>query len=253
MTHPVSRYVPLLIEGDFTGLLDLFGNAPRINDPHLGWVEGEGFEPFVAASFEGLAERKARVEHVTTTSTSLTAVEECVLSLVRRGQTVRLPVAVAAGIDSGVLTRVHIYHSLWPLVGAHAIRSPILPALAGLVLPGVLERYHERLRAGDATGVVQQFAAEGSLREPTGEHDLHRGRGELLRFFAGLLAIGGISIERCSLTDDGTSCALEYNLTAWGNALVPPQAGIAVYARTDAGLLATVRLYDDVARPRPRS
>jgi hypothetical protein len=250
MTHPVSRYVPLLIEGDFTGLLDLFGNAPRVNDPRLGWVEGPGFESFVAASFEGLSERQARVEHVTTTSTSLGAVEECILSLVRRGHTVRLPVAIAAGIDAGVLTQVHIYHSLWPLVGAHAVRSPILPALAGLVLPGVIERYHEGLRAGDAAGVVRQFDALGSLREPTGEDDVHRGRSELLSFFSGLLALGGMSMERCALTDDGRSCALEYNLTAWGSVLLPHQAGIAVYERTGAGLLATVRLYDDVARPR---
>jgi hypothetical protein len=253
MTHPISRYVPLLIEGDATGLLDLFGDAPRINDPYLGWVEGEGFEPFVAASFEGLSERQARVEHVTTTSTALGAVEECILSLVRRGQTVRLPIAIAAGINFGVLTQVRIYHSFWPLVGVHAIRSPILPALAGLVLPGAVERYHERLHAGDVSGVVRQFDTEGSVREPTGEQDLHRGRGELTRYFSGLLALGGVSMERCSLTDDGTSCALEYNLTAWGSVLVPHQAGIAVYERTGAGLLATMRLYDDVARPRPPS
>jgi hypothetical protein len=75
LTHPVSRYVPLLIDGDLEGLLDLFGNAPRINDPRLGWIEGPGFEPFVAASFDGLAERHARVEHLTTTSTALGAVE----------------------------------------------------------------------------------------------------------------------------------------------------------------------------------
>jgi len=250
MTHPVSRYVPLLIEGDLEGLLDLFGNVPRINDPRLGWIEGSGFEPFVAASCEGLAERQARVEHLTTTSTALGAVEECILSLVRRGERVRLPVAIAAVIASDVLTSIHIYHSMRPLMGAHAVRSPILPALPGLRLPAVVERYHEMLASGDVPGTLEQFDGDAILREPTGEREVHRGKSELLWFFDRLLESGGISMERCSLTDDGMACALEYNLTAWGGVLLPHQAGLAVYERARTGLLAAVRLYDDVERPR---
>lgn len=253
MTHPVSRYVPLLIAGDVEGLIDLFGNAPRINDPRLGWIEGARFEPFVAASFDGLTERQARVEHLTTTSTPLGAVEECILSLVRRGGTVRLPVAIAAVIASDVLTSIHVYHSLWPLVGAHAIRSPILPGRLGLGLPRVVERYHEMLAAADVSGLLEQFEAGGQLREASGERALHRGPGALARFFAKLLEVGGMSMEHCTLTDDGTSCALEYNLTAWGSAPLPHQAGIAVYERAGAGLLAAVRLYDDIARPQSMS
>lgn len=249
--HPVSRYVPLLIEGDLGGLLDLFGNAPRVNDPRLGWIEGSEFEPFVAASFDGLAERQARVEHLTTTSTALGAVEECVLSLVRRGETVHLPVAIAAVIASDVLTSIHVYHSMLPLMGAHVVRPPILAPYPGIRLPPVVERYHEMLAAGDARGIVGQFEADGLLREPMGERQMHHGSDELMRFFGALFAIGGISVERCSLTDDGSSCALEYNLTAWGGALLPHQAGIAVYQRAHTGLLAAVRLYDDVARPSP--
>jgi hypothetical protein len=249
MPHPVSRYVPLLIEGNLEGLLDLFGNAPRVNDPRLGWIEGNVFEPFVAASFAGLAERQARVEHLTTTSTALGAVEECVLSLVRRGETVRLPVAIAAVIASETLTSVHVYHSMWPLMGAHAIRPPILPTLPGIRLPATVERYDAMLRAGDARGIVELFETDGMVREPTGELDVHRGRGELVGFFARLFRAGGISVERCSLTDDGASVALEYNLTSWGGDLVPHQAGIAVYERAANGLLAAVRLYDDIERP----
>jgi len=73
--------------------------------------------------------------------------------------------------------------------------------------------------------------------------------GDLGRFFGRLFVSGGISVERCSLTDDGTSCALEYNLTSWGSVLLPHQAGIAVYERARTGLLGAVRLYDDVERP----
>jgi hypothetical protein len=248
-SHPVSRYVPLLIEGDLRGLLDLFGDAPRVNDPRLGWIEGSRFEPFVAASHEALAERQARVEHLATTFTSRGAVEECVLSLVRRDRTVRLPVAIAAVTSSDTLVEVHVYHSMWPLMGAHAIRSPILPELAGLVLPDVIEQYEEGLTRADVPRLLQQFEADGVVREPTGERHIYRGRAELTHFFGKLLATGGIYRERCSLTDDGRSCALEYNVTAWDGVLLPHQAGIAVYERARTGLLAATRIYDDVEPP----
>jgi len=247
--HPVSRYVPLLIEGDLQGLFDLFGDAPRVNDPRLGWIEGERFEPFVAASHEGLSERQARVEHLATTFTSRGAVEECVLSLVRRDRTVRLPVAIAAVISSDILAAVHVYHSMWPLMGAHAIRSPILPELASLVLPDVVQRYEEGLTRGDVSRLLQQFETDGVVREPTGEQHVYRGMAELRHFFGKLLATGGIFRERCSLTDDGRCCALEYNVTAWDGVLLPHQAGIAVYERARTGLLAATRIYDDVEPP----
>jgi hypothetical protein len=244
--HPVSRYVPLLIEGDLAGLRDLFGNAPRVNDPRLGWIEGSSFGPFVRASHQGLSKRKAHVEHLATTATALGAVEECILSLVRPEGEVRLPVAVAAVIASDVLVSIQVYHSMWPLMGAHAVRPPILPALAQLVLPGVIGRYHERLGRGDLAGVLEQFEVDGVVRKPTGELHVFRGTAELRRYFGELLARGGISLEGCSVTDDGASCALEYNVTGWGDSLLPHQAGIAVYKRSGAGLLSAARIYDDI-------
>jgi hypothetical protein len=51
------------------------------------------------------------------------------------------------------------------------------------------------------------------------------------------------------LTDDGTCCALEYNVTAWGKVQLPHQAGIAVYSRAPTGLLSATRVYDDVGPP----
>ena len=249
--HPVSRYVPLLIAGDLEGLLDIFGNAPRINDPRLGWVEGPRFEAFVTASHEGLSRRKARVEHLATTSTTEGAVDECIVSLVRQGSTIRLPVAIAAVVSGGILASVHIYHSMWPLMGAHAIRRPILPALAELVLPDVIGRYHHSLARGDVVDAVRHFEPDGLFREALGEAYVHRGATELREFFSQWLASGGLSVEHCSLTDDGASCALEYNVTAWGATLLPRQAGIAVYRRGRRGLLATARIYDDVEAPGP--
>ena len=60
---------------------------------------------------------------------------------------------------------------------------------------------------------------------------------------------GGIALEHCAVTDDGRSCALEYNAVAWGQTELPPEAGMAVYVRGDSGKLATARIYDDVDPP----
>ena len=58
---------------------------------------------------------------------------------------------------------------------------------------------------------------------------------------------GGIGLEHCAVTDDGVRCALEYNCLRWGgHDLASPQAGIAVHERDGDGLLASVRVYDDV-------
>jgi hypothetical protein len=44
---------------------------------------------------------------------------------------------------------------------------------------------------------------------------------------------------------------VEFNCTRWGTHEVPPQAGIGVYERDADGLLAAVRVYDDIESPVP--
>lgn len=53
------------------------------------------------------------------------------------------------------------------------------------------------------------------------------------------------------MTDDGARRGLEYYCVRWGRGNLAPQAGLAVCERGPDGLLAAVRVYDDVARPRP--
>jgi hypothetical protein len=48
------------------------------------------------------------------------------------------------------------------------------------------------------------------------------------------------------VTDDGVRCALEYNCVRWAGRDLAPQAGICVHERGADGLLAGVRVYDDV-------
>ncbi len=51
-------------------------------------------------------------------------------------------------------------------------------------------------------------------------------------------------MEHCTATDDGRACALDYNVVAWGQTEVPPEAGIAIYVRSDSAKLAIARIYD---------
>jgi hypothetical protein len=82
---------------------------------------------------------------------------------------------------------------------------------------------------------------------------MHCGSDELRALYGWFFSNGGgIPLERCAVTDDGRSCALEYNVVAWGATELPPQAGIAVYGRGDSGKLAVARVYDDCDPPLTR-
>ena len=106
------------------------------------------------------------------------------------------------------------------------------------------------LGAGDADAVVGTFAPDGYYREPIGPHLAHRGAAELRSFFTRCFSAGGgIGLQHCAVTDDGVRCAVEFNCLRWGSHDLPPQAGIAVYERGQDGLLAAVRVYDDIEPP----
>jgi len=208
----------------------------------------------VSNSHRGLVERSATVEHLATTATGTGAVEECLLSLVRLGSAVSLPVAIASDVSTdSLLDSIRIYHSMWPLVGFHVLRDRVLPTLA-VVPPDVVGRYHDCLARGDVPGILAQFAPGGVLREATSPTALHRGAEALDRFFTVLFARdGGRMVEQCAVADDGTSCALEYVVTAGARGMGAPQAGASVFERGQAGLLSAVRMYDDIEGPLPPS
>ena len=261
-------YFSLLIAGDLDGLLSLFAGEPRLNDPHAGLIQGRpAFETFVHENSSWLKERQAEVERVATTSTSLRIVEESILHLQEDQEHIALPVALAADLSAPPdhshhsdhsdyldqldhLDHIRIYHSQWPLLKTHRLRPPILPAHRDLTLSGAVARYQGALAQGDLETILDQFEPDGYAREPAGGQYIHRGPAELRRFYSALFASsGGIPLEHCTLTDDGVRCAIEYNVTRWGKAALPPQAGIAVYERGPSGLIVAARIYDDVDPP----
>ncbi len=248
-SHPAERYLPLLIEGKTHEIAALFSHEPRIDDPREGSIEGvEDLAGFVAASRGWLVERRARVETVRVTRGGARAAGEYILHLTTGGKAIPLPVAVVYDLSgAGGVEEIRVYHSSWPLTGSHNIRPPMLAEDPTLRLPGVVARYQEALAAGDMEAILATFEEDGCAREPSGGPYLFCGEEGLRQFYGGLFAVGGIPLEHCTATDDGIACAIEYNVARWGQKPLTPQAGVAVYERGKSGLLASARIYDDVA------
>jgi ketosteroid isomerase-like protein len=247
---PVGQYFTALNTGDTRTLETVWPGEVVVHDPRAGEIRGHRqLRQFVTRNQAWLAERHARIETVAATYVGGRAVVELLAHLDGDGQELAWPVAVVAESpdDSSVVFR--IYCSQWPVDGRRHVRSPILePADTH---PGdVVGRHQAALDAGDAEAILRTFAPDGYFREPIGPHLVHRGASELRAFFTTCFSAGGgVRLERCTLTDDGVRCAVEFNCVRWGSHDLPPQAGIGVYERGPDGLLAAVRIYDDVEPP----
>ena len=136
------------------------------------------------------------------------------------------------------------------MTGRHTNRPPLLQPDPDLQVPDVVGEYERALAAGDVEAVVAAFEPDAYVREPAGGAYVHRGHDELVALYERFFSNGGgIPLERCSITDDGRCCALEYNLVRWGQSELAPEAGIAVYVRGPTGKLASARIYDDADPP----
>jgi hypothetical protein len=153
-------------------------------------------------------------------------------------------------VRDGRLVELRVYYSSWPLTARHANRPPVLQSDPKLRAPDVVGEYQRALAGGDLDAIVDTFEPDGYAREPAGGQFIHRGAGALRAFYEQMFSNeGGITLQHCGLTDDGQACALEYNVVRWGKTELPPQAGVAVYVRSETGKLAAARIYDDVNPP----
>jgi SnoaL-like protein len=252
-TNDAVAYYEGILAEEPEALIRSFAGEPRVNDPRVGHVEGaRRLRAFVSGTADWLRERDAVVENVALTRTQTRTVEEVVLHLLGDdGGRVELPVAIVADRNPDrTLKTIRVYHSMWPLTGEHAVRPPLLPADPELHAEGIVGDYQRALAEGDLRGIVSSFEPDGYAREPSGGAYLHRGVEGLRTLYEHMFANGGgISLEHCTVTDDGVRCAVEYNCVRWGVTDIPPQAGVAVYERGTSGLLSAARIYDDVEPP----
>jgi ketosteroid isomerase-like protein len=247
---PVAQYLKAIERGDSQLLQTVWPGQVVINDPLVGEVRGhKELQHFVSRNQSWLAEHHARTETVATTSVGQRAVVELLATLEQDGRSVFWPIAVVAESPDDRSVVFRTYCSTWPHEGHRHQRPPILNA--EVHRPNdVVGRYLTALDAGDIDRILQTFQSDGYVREPIGPRALHRGTDELREYFLACFgAGGGPKLEPCEITDDGERCALEYNCVRWGSHDIPAQAGIAVFARGADGLLAAVRVYDDVEPP----
>jgi ketosteroid isomerase-like protein len=246
---PVRQYFTALSSGDTHALETVWPGAVVVYDPLSGEVRGHRrLSRFVRRNQSWLAERHARIETVASTSIAGRAAVELLAHLAGDGREVAWPVAVVAESPDDRSVVFRTYCNRWPMDGQRHVRPPVLKP-ANVPVADAVSRYHAALEAGDAEAAAAAFAADGYVREPFGPDYIHRGAAELRAFFTTWLAAGGIGLQYCAVTDDGTRCALEYNCVHWGSHDQPTQAGLTVYERGQDGLLAAARVYDEVDRP----
>ena len=247
---PVAEYFAALNEGDTHALETVWPGEVVIYDPRAGEVRGhKQVRRFIGHNLSWLAGLHASTETVASTYAGGRAVVELLARVDHDGEELAWPVAVVAESPDDLSVVFRTYCSQWPVDERRHVRPPILKP--GHTQPGdVVGRYQAALAAGDADAVVSTFAPDGYFRGPFGPHDAYRGTAALRTFFTRCFSAGGgIGLEHCAVTDDGVHCALEYNCVHWGSHDLPPQAGIGVYERGPDGLLAAVRVYDDVEPP----
>jgi hypothetical protein len=204
------------------------------------------FERFVRTRHAWLVDRAARIEPLRTTRNARRSVFEALLHLnLPTGET-ELPVAVVGEHAGDRVSGVRVYHSMWPLEGAHRVRDPLLPRDRTLAVTDTVAEYQRALAAGNIDAIVATFEPDGYFREPAGGEWFYRGQVKLREFMGHILGSGGIALEYCTVTDDGVACAIEFNAVQFGPHPLQPQAGIAVYERAPSGRLAAARIYDDV-------
>jgi hypothetical protein len=245
---PTETYLETLLTGDRYRLLGNFAAEPAIDDPLGGRVRDVGaFNRFFDERQAWLVERQAGVELLRTTCIDQRSVCEYLLQLDLPGKQIELPVAVVGELTAhNRLRALRVYHSQWPLIGAHRVRPPLLSLDPALKITDVIAEYQKALHDGDIPGIVATFEEDGYFREPAGGEYFYRGRARLLEIMTLLLSSGGIHLQHCTATDDGVACAIEFNAVRFGPHDLQPQAGVAVYERGPSGRLHAARVYDDV-------
>jgi hypothetical protein len=239
-----------LQRGEWEKLLKAFPKSPLIHTPMSNVVDTpEKLQKFVKKQQQWLSSKSARSEIIDKVKTETRYVVEFVLYLEYADEVIDLPVAVVADKWNQDILAIRVYHSTWPLTGKHKARKPILQHQPNLSIPSLIEKYMSALNAGDVARVIDLFAADGYVREPSGARYKHFGEQGLQHFYGNTLKNGGIHLKHCTVVYDGKCCAVEFICDRWGTKKIPPQAGMAVYELGQPSPILAARIYDDIEAP----
>lgn len=243
MRNPLSGLYEALLAGD--DVMPRFSDSAMVDTPLRG--------PQPAAAWAGderswLRDHAAAVHALNHIVTDTHASAEYVLAITVDGTALDLPLHLVAELDGSTIAALRSYHSTYPLTGAHIIREPLVAPRPGLEPGAPVDAYERAMASGDARALDSLFEPDGYVREPAGAAFKHQGEGRMA-FYGPAFSGGPVPLQLCTIVDDGAALAFEYVCDRWGPADLPPQAGSAVYVRSGSGLLAAVRIYDDVSPP----
>ncbi len=242
---------PVLLQNDAEkreALARRLGGRGTIDDPIFGRASGSpALERMLAEMGDWLTRHGASYVREAVTVGVDRDVTEGSLTLDSRGRKVTVPIAVVTERRPSREVELRVYYSTRPLNGASAARSPVMASNEALVLPPPVQRHLDALKSGEPDGLVATFDATGVVREASGErHEGEKGlRAFYERLFGGAPSGRGVEILKAGSADDGRTFALEYTLVGSRGRDVPPQAGLALYERSDTGLIRELRVYDD--------
>ena len=113
-----------LIAGDATAIRSLFQTLVALDTPLSGAVDGEvALAAYIRREGELLRRLKAVARPVGRFESQERVIVELVLDLIE-GDRFDLPVVIVGQKSVHGFGQVRVYHSTWPLSGAHAVRAP---------------------------------------------------------------------------------------------------------------------------------
>lgn len=243
MRNPVSGLYESLVADH--GVAARFTADATVDTPLRG---NQAVADWVQDEMAWLTDHQATVHAINHIVTDSHASAEYSLAITIKGEAIDLPLHLVAELDGDQIRALRAYHSTYPLTGEHTIRRPLVSADGDLEPLAPVGAYEAAMKAGDAEALDALFEPDGYVREPAGAAFKHTGAARM-DFYRPAFSGGPVPLKLCTIIDDGAALAFEYVCDRWGPADLPAQAGSAVYARSPAGLLDAVRIYDDVAPP----
>lgn len=232
-----------LFGGDVGTARKLLASARSVDDQRIGRCDGAvGLDKWVQETIAWAQSLKARCSVVASLQSSKRCVVEMSLDITVDEQVVDLPYVLVADIDNEAISALRTYHSTWPYTGSHVFRAPPLTGTSCDPIPAWFQRYVDQVSNAEVDEVLESFAEDGYLREPSGLRWQHRGPEERAKFYGHLKSAPRATFILNSCLEDGASVAVEYSFS-YGD--TPMVGGVCIMERV-AERIAAVRIADDV-------
>lgn len=252
LTNVAESYLRTLVLGTEEELTNLVGENGYIDDPREGSnVGAQEINKFSRKFKDWLGDAELETEMLRITASDSRVCSEDILHIKRPNEYLQLPVATVISSDTASGANVvHVYYTQWPFNKHHSVR-PGLYSEPQTVAPhsDVILKYFESLVSGDIEKTLECFEADIYFREASGPPYVHWGKYAVRQYFLGLFGKGAPMLRDDTIIDDGRCAVMEFTVVGWNGVKREPnqyEAGLAVYQRSNDGLISAIRIYDDV-------